>query len=104
MPSAIAASAAQAAAQARETAASRESRRAEDVLAAGRQSRAVDEAGTTVDTADADTQVFTDSEGAGSQGRAFDSQPDADAAPAPADSASGVTRDPNGRLHLDLQA
>jgi hypothetical protein len=54
---------------------------------------------------DDETQVNSDSEGAGSQGRAFQSSDDD---PATTDdsatSAGGISRDEDGQLHIDLEA
>ena len=57
-----------------------------------------------MDTTDADARVFADAEGGGSQGRPFEEarheQPSADAG----GPFSGITEDPDGQLHIDLQA
>jgi len=104
IPSDIASSAAQASFQSREVGKEREAHRAGQAHAAGRQVRAADEAGATVDTADADARVFTDAEGSGSQGRSFEEEaPDEQNQPAsPAD--AGIRADADGRLHVDLEA
>ena len=100
IPSDIASSAAQAGFRARETARERDGQRAGQASAADRQIRAVDKADTTVETGDDDTQVFSDAEGAGSQGRDFE-----DSAEQEAESADdGIRRDDDGQLHLDLEA
>ena len=49
----------------------RNNEEAQKVSADRRQTNAIDEQDTTVETTDADTQVHTDAEGSGSQGRAF---------------------------------
>ena len=66
IPSDIASSAAGAPLQAREVAKAREARRAGQFNAAERQVKSIDEAETTVDTDDADSQVSSESEGEGS--------------------------------------
>ncbi len=72
IPSDIASSSAQAGYQAREVSGGRGARSAAQAGAAREQVKAVDEAGTTVDTEDGDTQVYAGAEGGGSQGRAFE--------------------------------
>ena len=103
IPSDIASSAAQAGYQAREVGKERGARGAAQAHAANHQIKAVDESGSTVETEDADTRVFTDAEGGGSQGRAFEEEhPESET---PADSPDkGITRDQDGQLHLDLEA
>lgn len=104
IPSDIASSAAQAGFQAREAAKNRDAQRASQAHVADRQVKAASQAGDTVETEDGDSQVFTDSEGAGGQGRDFgEDSAAADVADGP-ESSSGVTRDDDGRLHLDLEA
>ena len=103
IPSDIASSAAQAGYQAREVGKERGARGAAQAHAANHQIKALDESGSTVETEDADTQVFTDAEGGGSQGRAFEEeQPESEDPGTTPD--RGVTRDEDGRLHLDLEA
>lgn len=104
IPSDIAASGVQAGSAAREAARPRDAERGHLTDAARRDSRAIDEAGRSVETTDSDTQVFTDSEGAGSQGRTFseaDQQPGAGADEPPG---AGISFDADGRAHLDLEA
>lgn len=103
IPSDIASSAAQAALQAREVARERAGSAAGQGNAAQRQVKAVDEAGSTVETEDADNQVFTDAEGSGSQGKPFEDDRPAEEAEA-TESEDGVIRGEDGRLHLDLEA
>jgi len=106
MTSPLAASAAQTALRARDAALERDSRRAGEADATDRPSRAVDEFGRTVHTADADDRVFSDSEGQGSEGRSRE-EPALPSAPAIEDDdseTSGITRDADGRLHLDVEA
>lgn len=105
IPSDVPASAAQAGFQANEVAKEREARRAGLSHAANRQVRTVDEAGTTVDTEDADVAVFSDAEGTGSQGREREKEetpPDAEKDAAGGD--QGITKDVDGQLHVDLEA
>ncbi len=104
MPADIASSAAGAPIQAREAVKEREARRAGQVQAADRQVKSIDEAGSTVDTDDADTQVFADAEGTGSAGREFEEEGGDDAQSAAETSDDGVTHDEDGKPHLDLKA
>lgn len=62
------------------------------------QARAIDEAGSTVETADDTTEVYTDAEGSGSQGRAFDS-PEESATPD-----ANLEADGNEGSIIDLEA
>lgn len=104
IPSNLAISGAAAPQTARDMSKERETQRAAEASTASRQARSLDQAIDTVETGDADSRVFTDAEGAGSQGRAFEGappeQPDPDAATAP----DGVTRDDDGTLHVDIEA
>jgi hypothetical protein len=103
IPSHIASSAAPASYQAKEAAKEREARRAGQADTAERQVKAVDEQGTTVDTEDADTAIFADAEGTGSQGRPFEEgTPEKEQEPETPE--NGVTRGKDGQLHLDLEA
>lgn len=68
--------------------------------AARRQTSAIDEKDTTVGTADGDTQVHTDAEGTGSQGRAFS---ESEEQPNPEDTPKPPPLGDEGH-HLDLQA
>ena len=100
------ASAMQAGFQSRESTKIRDARRNEQTQSASQQLKSITDAAGMVDTADAGNQVFVDSEGAGSQGRAFGEPTDA---PSETDDSSelvgdGITRDVQGRLHLDLDA
>ncbi|MFQ5414076.1 MAG: hypothetical protein ACE5E6_06415 [Phycisphaerae bacterium] len=103
IPPDIAGSAAQAGFQARDVSKLRDARRAAPAQAAREQAQAADEAAATVDTNDTDNQVFADAEGAGSQGRTHDDQTHDQDADTPAADA-GITRDEDGRLHIDLEA
>lgn len=103
-PSPIAASALQAGFQAREVGRERDAAQAGSAAAANRQVKSVDEAGATVETADADARVSTDAEGSGSQGRTFDESEDQTAESPAQRSDSGIRRDPDGQMHLDIQA
>lgn len=102
----IHASAAQAGFQAREAGKVRDARRNDQTQAASQQIKSVTDATGMVDTMDADNQVFVDSEGAGSQGRAFDeSDLEGESAPTePPAGPPGITKDEGGTLHIDLNA
>ncbi|MFQ5591471.1 MAG: hypothetical protein ACE5HE_09940 [Phycisphaerae bacterium] len=103
MPSNIAPSAAQSGVQSQEIAKGRDAARANASNAATRQVKAAEEAGSSVDTDDADNRVFTDAEGSGSEGRAFEERTaEREQTDKPAD--NGITRGDDGRLHLDLEA
>jgi hypothetical protein len=103
IPSDLAISAAQAPFQARESAREQDGQRAAETSAASQQVKTVTEAGSTVETTDADVAVFADAEGSGSQGRASQDQP-----PPPEPQADGpppgITRDAAGHWHVDLEA
>jgi hypothetical protein len=103
IPSDIAASAAQAGYKAQEVSAERDAHRAGPAQAAGRQVKSVDEAGNSVETTDNDTQVFTDAEGSGSLGREL-GQESEEERQREAGNPNGITRDDDGRLHVDLEA
>lgn len=103
IPSDIASSAAGAPIQAREVAKERAAGRAGQVHAAERQIKSIGEADTIVDTEDADTQVFADSEGGGSLGRELSDDTD-ESAPDHPSPQPGFTTDVDGQTHLDLQA
>ncbi|NLX22870.1 MAG: hypothetical protein GXY55_14555 [Phycisphaerae bacterium] len=83
----------------RQVAGARDAERAQETTAQRQQTSAIDEKDSTVETTDGDTQVHTDSEGAGSQGRES-SHPEQ-----PSESAEDETRDSTeqGRL-IDLEA
>lgn len=104
IPSHIASSAAQAGYQARDVGRERDARRAGQTNTAQRQVKAVEDASETVDTTDFDTRVTSDSEGAGSQGRAFDEDADTDDASTNGESPPGLTKGEDGQMHLDLEA
>lgn len=110
IPSHIAGSSLQAGYQANQAARAAEADRAGQANVVNRQARAADEAAETVDTADSDTAVFTDAEGAGSQGRPFEETAENNEVAGPAgaapgdDEAAGLVRDDEGRLHVDLEA
>ena len=48
--------------------------------------------------------TFTDAEGQGSQGRSYDEDPSASACSSPPPPPPGVRTDPDGTLHVDLEA
>lgn len=103
IPSDIPASAAQAGFQAREVGKEREAHRAGNADAGNRQVKSLDEADATVETTDNDTRVFTDAEGGGSLGRQLEEE-NAEEDTEPAGDENGITRDDDGRLHVDLEA
>ena len=74
----------------------RSSEDAAKVSAERRQSSAISELDSVVETADNDTQVFSDAEGGGSQGRAFP-QPEPEPEPLP-------SPDPDEDGHIDFEA
>jgi len=104
IPPDISASAAQAGFQAREVAKERDAHRAAQTDAATRQARTVTEAGSTVETTDADVAVFADSEGSGSQGRAFQDAVTGEQTPPSDTDAGGITTGADGQVHIDLEA
>ncbi|HEY3244218.1 MAG TPA: hypothetical protein VGM03_12800 [Phycisphaerae bacterium] len=105
IPSDIAISGAQAGYQAREAARPLDTEKAGQAHAARQEARAIDDAGRNVETTDGDTQVFTDGEGSGSQGRAF-SQTDDESPPKnePQSPSKGISYDPDGHAHVDVEA
>ncbi len=104
IPPDLASSAAQSGVQSREIAKEREARRAGQADAATRQVKTVDEAGSTVETTDDDVAVFTDAEGSGSQGRESEQHTPAEAESTDKNDGRGITKDDEGRLHVDLEA
>ncbi|MBI1825584.1 MAG: hypothetical protein HY287_13220 [Planctomycetes bacterium] len=103
-PSPVASSAAQASFQAKTTTDVREARRAGQAQAARSQAKTVTEEGTTVETTDSDVAVFTNSEGAGSQGRSLDSENKENSLRnEQSDDSDVVTKGSDGRPHVDLQ-
>ena len=104
IPSDIPASAAQAGFQSNEVAKEREARRAGVSHATNRQVKAVDEAGATVDTEDADVAIFAEAEGGGSQGRETPKETEPEAAEESDSPQSGISKDDEGQFHVDLEA
>ena len=104
IPPDIPSSAAQAGFQAREVAKERDARRSGQADAASRQVKTVDEAGSTVETTDADTAVFADAEGGGSEGRELAEGNAPEPEPADGTGNDGITEGKDGQLHLDLEA
>ena len=103
IPSDISSSAAQAGFQANEVSKEREARRTGNIQGSNRQVKSLDEAGETVETKDADTAIFTDAEGTGSEGR--ENEEDTKDQPEDSDAAeNGITTDGDGQLHVDLEA
>ncbi len=103
IPSDIAASAAQTGVQARQVTNDREVRRAGQAHAASQRVKTVNDADTTVETTNADVEVFTNAEGQGSQGRQLDQLLPPQEEPAPP-APPGITTGEDGRLHVDLEA
>ncbi|MFQ5463624.1 MAG: hypothetical protein ACE5E5_13490 [Phycisphaerae bacterium] len=102
IPSHLASSAAGSPLQARELAKEREARRSGAADTAQQQIKKVGETDSTVEADDADTAVFSDAEGAGSQGR---TEEEVEASPEPPDEPEGgVVTDDDGHLHLDIEA
>ena len=103
-PSPSASSVAGAPLQAKDAAEAREARRAGQHNAARTQVKTVDDAGATVETTDADSRVFTNAEGTGSQGRQLgDEQEPAEQESSVAEP-KGIIKGKDGKIHLDLQA
>ena len=104
IPSDVAASGAQAAFTGREVAKEREARRVGQVDAAKHQIKTVDEAGSTVETSDKDVAIFADAEGSGSEGRENEEAPSQESAEPSEGSSTGIVRDDDGQLHVDIEA
>jgi len=102
-PSNIPASAAQAGFQANEVSKEREARKAAQSQTASNQVKALNESSGTVDTTDTDTAIFSDAEGTGSQGRAFDEE-ETEQDQEVEQTQNGISTDGDGRQHLDLEA
>lgn len=102
IPPDVSLSAAQAPYAARDAARIRESADGARGGAGARQDRTVDATGEVVETSDRDTEVYTDAEGSGSQGRAFEQSAEGSPEPEtrPADPDSATADQP----HLDIQA
>ncbi len=104
-PSPIASSSAGAPLQAKEAADAREAGRRGGSRIARSPIGPADETGAVVETDDADSRVFADSEGTGSQGRELtDGQDHSGRDNAVSSNNSGITTDKDGHIHLDLQA
>lgn len=103
IPAAIPAAAAGAFIRAQQAASAADAERSARAEAADRTARAVGEHAAVVDTDDADTRVFTDAEGHGSQGRPFDEPPEEPAAESPPPK-PGITTSPDGAIHIDIEA
>ncbi len=104
IPPDIPASAAQAGFQAREAAKERDARRAGQAEIADRRIKTVDEAGGTVETSDSDVAIFADTEGHGSQGRAFEEEGQENQQDTQPGDAKGITKGEDGSFHIDLEA
>ena len=81
----------------------RDNEQAQKTNAERKQTAAVDEEDTTVDTGDEATQVHTDAEGSGSQGRAF-ANPDQNEEPDPQAQDTDLPPDAEEGRHIDLEA
>lgn len=86
----------------RKTSVTQDSARDEQVNAAQRQSKAIDERDTTVETSDEDTRISPDSQGSGGQGREFTSPEDA-AEPVLEDDTDRENEDADGIRHIDIE-
>lgn len=105
IPPDIASSALQAGYQQREASRISEADRASRGQASQRSEKAIDAAELTVHADDVELSVYTDAEGGGSQGRAFEEeQPPPEEEAAESTSESTITTDDEGRPHLDIQA
>ena len=106
IPPSVIGSSIQAGYQQADVAKSRDAERADQTRAARRGVKSVDDAGTTIETGDDDTAVFTDAEGAGGQGRHAEEE----GGEAPTDEShekettNGISTDGDGKPHIDLQA
>jgi hypothetical protein len=100
IPPDIIGSAAQAGVTQREASRVQEADRAGQSHAARSQARAADEASSNVETTDDDTQIFTDAEGSGSQGRTVEDGAESVTEMSPSEL---PTADPGG-VHLDIEA
>ncbi len=83
----------------RQVSASRDTERASSAVDLRQQATIIDEKGSTVETTDGDTQVYSDAEGTGSQGRPFSGQEQPDQ---PADQDSPPEGDEG--THIDIEA
>ena len=92
----------QAAQQAQNVSQVQDNERAQQATADRAQAKAVEAAGGSVGTSDADSQVDAETAGAGSQGRASHSQPEEDTQEK--EDSKGVTLDEDGNPHLDIKA
>ncbi len=82
----------------RQTAAVRDTERTTSAVDLRQQANLIDEKGSTVETTDGDTQVYTDAEGSGSQGRPFSEEP----SDQPADRENRPEGDEG--THIDIEA
>ena len=106
IPSDIAGSALQAGFQARDVAKVRDGERVGQAHAANKTARAVDEAGSTVETGDNDTQIYADAEGTGSKGRSFEEEllEEASVDEQEEEDDDGIGTAEDGEMHLDIDA
>ena len=105
IPPSVIGSSIQAGYQQADVAKSRDAERADQTRAARRGVKSVDDAGTTIETGDDDTAVFTDAEGAGGQGRhAEEEAGEAQTDEAQTDPNGGDSTDGDGPQHIDIEA
>ena len=105
VPSDIAGSALQAGYQARNASKGRDAEAAAQASKADKSAKAIDEADSTVDTEDGDTQIYADAEGTGSQGRVFGDELPAQEEDEEAEASDQDSQtDSDGQTHLDIQA
>jgi len=104
IPSDVAGSALQAGFQAGNVAQARDAERAGQANAAKTTARAADEAGSTVETTDNDTQVYADAEGTGSKGRPFEEEQLEESPTDQEQPEDGITTSQDGHQHLDIEA
>lgn len=78
----------------------RDNERAQEANAQRQQSNLINEKDSTVETTDDDTQVYTDAEGGGSQGRAFSEPEEAQEQSADSD----LDSKPEEGRHIDFEA
>jgi hypothetical protein len=104
IPADLPASAAQSGVQAREVAKERDARRTGQIETASRQTKAIDEAGSTVETTDGDVAIFSDAEGSGSEGRESEEQTADQQKSDDQATSGGFAKGDDGLLHIDLEA
>ncbi|HUU83368.1 MAG TPA: hypothetical protein VM243_07675 [Phycisphaerae bacterium] len=103
IPPDIAGSSLQAGFQARDVGRVRDNERVGQAHSTDRTSKAIDEAGSTVETEDSDTAIFADAEGTGSKGRDFEEEP-LQEEEEQKDGRDKRGESDDGQVHLDIQA